>query len=108
MIRELSDALRAKLLQDLPRWRYDPERKAICRSLEFLDFAEALRAMVQIGLAAGAANHHPEWFNVCNRLDIRLTTHDAGGLSERDIDLARRIDTLVDPRTSGTSMSTFE
>jgi 4a-hydroxytetrahydrobiopterin dehydratase len=108
MIQELSDALRAKLRQDLPHWRYDPERKAICRSLEFLDFAEALGAMVRIGLAAEAANHHPEWFNVYNRLDIRLTTHDAGGLSERDTDLARRIDILVDPRISGTSISPFE
>ena len=80
---------------DLPLWHYDPARNAIHRRLVFADFAEALAAMVRIGVAAEKADHHPEWSNVYNRLDIWLTTHDTGSVSERDHALARVIDAMV-------------
>ena len=65
-------------------------------TLVFADFVEAFGFMTQVALMAEKANHHPEWKNVCNRVDILLTTHDAGGLSPRDIDMAEAIDALVD------------
>lgn len=95
MIEELSDTRRTELLQALPGWRYDLERRALHRSFRFADFGQALAAMVRIGLAAEKADHHPEWSNVYDRLDVWLTTHDAGGVSDRDFDLARRIDRIA-------------
>jgi 4a-hydroxytetrahydrobiopterin dehydratase len=80
---------------DLPLWTYDADRRALYRRLTFGDFAEALGAMVRIGVAADKADHHPEWSNVYNRLDIWLTTHDTGGVSERDYALARAIDAIT-------------
>ena len=80
---------------DLALWHYDPARKAIHRHLVFADFAEALAAKVRIGVAADKADHHPEWSNVYNRLDIWLTTHDTGGVSAKDYALARIIDAMV-------------
>ena len=61
----------------------------------FADFSQAFGFMTRVALLAEAADHHPEWSNVWNRVDILLTTHDAGGLSMRDADLARAIDALV-------------
>ena len=83
---------------DLPLWTYDEGRRALYRRITFRDFAEALGAMVRIGVAAERADHHPEWSNVYNRLDIWLTTHDTGGDSERDVALARVIDAMVPGR----------
>jgi len=82
------------LSADLTLWRHDAERNALYRQLRFADFAEALAAMVRIGVAADKADHHPEWTNVYNRLDIWLTTHDTGGVSPRDHALARVIDAM--------------
>jgi 4a-hydroxytetrahydrobiopterin dehydratase len=96
MIEELSEPRREELLRELTAWRYDPARKAIHRRIRRRDFGDALAAMVRIGLVADKLDHHPEWSNVDDVLDIWLTTHDAGGLSERDIELARRIDDIVD------------
>jgi len=79
----------------LPDWTLDTERDAIRRSLKFRDFVEAFGFMTQVALLAERADHHPEWFNVYNRVDILLTTHDADGLSSRDISLARQIDALI-------------
>jgi 4a-hydroxytetrahydrobiopterin dehydratase len=64
------------------------------KEFEFSDFREAMSAMIRISYIAEEMNHHPEWFNVYNKLQIRLTTHDAGGLTEKDHELARRIDEL--------------
>ncbi|WP_299821357.1 4a-hydroxytetrahydrobiopterin dehydratase [uncultured Jannaschia sp.] len=64
------------------------------RSFKFRDFSEAWAFMSRVALLAEAANHHPDWSNRWNRVDIRLTSHDAGGLTQRDTDLARRIDDL--------------
>jgi 4a-hydroxytetrahydrobiopterin dehydratase len=96
MIEALSEAERADALDGLPEWDYDEARDAITRSLVFADFVEAFGFMTQVALMAEKANHHPEWRNVYNRVEILLTTHDASGLSGRDIEMAEAIDAIVD------------
>jgi 4a-hydroxytetrahydrobiopterin dehydratase len=96
MIQALSADARDLALAELSAWRYDAARKALHRGLRFADFNQALGTMVRIGLEAEKADHHPEWTNVYDRLDIWLTTHDADGVSPRDVALARRIDLIVD------------
>lgn len=96
MVDQLSDAERADALDGLPDWDYDDARDAISRSFVFADFNEAFGFMTRVALLAEKADHHPEWSNVWNRVEITLTTHDAGGLSGRDIELAEAIETLVD------------
>ena len=100
MIQALSDERRDALLGALADWRYVPDRRAIHRQLRFADFGQALGAMVRIGLEAEKVDHHPEWANVYNSLNIWLTTHDADGVSMRDFDLAQRIDEIA-PALSG-------
>lgn len=96
MVEQLSDAERADALDGLPDWDYDDGRDAITRQFAFADFSEAFAFMTRVALLAEVADHHPEWSNVYNRVEILLTTHDAGGLSERDIEMAGKIDALVD------------
>ena len=96
MVEQLSDAERVDALDGLPDWDVDEARDAITRTFTFDDFSQAFAFMTQVALLAEKADHHPEWSNVYNRVDIVLTTHDAGGLSGRDIDMARAIDALVD------------
>jgi 4a-hydroxytetrahydrobiopterin dehydratase len=91
----LDVAQRTTALAQLPEWHYDDAAMGIRRNLKFGDFAEALAFMVRVGVLAEKADHHPEWSNVYNRVKILLTTHDAGGLSQRDIDLATAIDGCV-------------
>jgi len=95
MVERLSEAERADALDGLPDWDYDEARDAITRRVTFGDFAEAFGFMTRVGLIAERMNHHPEWANVYNRVDVLLTTHDAGGLSPRDIDMAQAIDAIV-------------
>ena len=96
MVDQLSDAERADALDGLPDWDYDEARDAITRRFSFKDFPEAFAFMTRVALIAERADHHPEWSNVWNRVDILLTTHDCGGLSARDVMLAQTIDALVD------------
>jgi 4a-hydroxytetrahydrobiopterin dehydratase len=96
MVEQLNETERADALDGLPDWDYDEARDAITRSIVFTDFAEAFGFMTQVALIAEKAEHHPEWKNVWNRVEILLTTHDAGGLSERDIELAEAIDAILD------------
>lgn len=95
MIAELSDDERQAVLEALPEWTYHPARRAIHRRVRFATFGDALGAIVRIGVEAEKADHHPEWSNCHALLNIWLTTHDAGGLSRRDVDLARAIDRIV-------------
>jgi len=81
-----------ELLGALPDWQLDEARGAIRRRFDFADFAQAFAFMTQVALAAEKRDHHPQWSNVYNRVDMVLTTHDAGGLTEKDIDLARCAD----------------
>lgn len=86
---------RQQALVNLPQWKDVPDRDAITRSLRFDDFNAAFGFMARVALKAEQMNHHPEWFNVYNRVDITLSTHDAGGLSALDVELARFIDGLA-------------
>ncbi len=82
-----------EVLASLPSWRAcDGDRPAIERRLEFTDFNAAFGFMTRVALLADKVDHHPEWFNVYNRVEIVLTTHDAGGVTRRDLDMARFID----------------
>jgi 4a-hydroxytetrahydrobiopterin dehydratase len=92
MSEKLSPQNAAELLAMLKHWKHDTQCDAITREFVFADFAQAFAFMTQIALQAEKCNHHPEWFNVYNRVAITLTTHDVNGLSQRDIDLARYID----------------
>jgi 4a-hydroxytetrahydrobiopterin dehydratase len=90
---QLLDATaRIAALRDMPEWKYDAEARGIRRYLKFDDFAAAFGFMTRVAILAEKADHHPEWSNVYNRVEILLTTHDVGGLSNRDIDLAQAID----------------
>ena len=95
MVEALSEAERAEALDGLPDWDYDETRDAITRSITFADFPEAFGFMARVALIAERMDHHPEWMNVHNRVDVTLTTHDCGGLSHRDVALAQAIDALV-------------
>lgn len=95
MIARLTDEERALALRSLPEWAAVQEPDGVRRLFTFPDFNAAFGFMAQVALLAEKADHHPEWSNVYNRVDIILTTHDAGGLSRRDIDLAMAIDALV-------------
>ncbi len=92
MVERLTDAERAGLGEALPGWAMVEGRDAIARTFRFADFSAAWGFMSRVALLAEAQDHHPEWSNVYGRVEIVLTTHDAGGLSARDVRLARAID----------------
>jgi len=92
MVDKLSAEGRREALAELSGWSLVEDRDAIEKSFKFKSFNEAWGFMSRVALAAEKLNHHPEWFNVYNRVDIVLSTHDCGGLSELDIKLAKRID----------------
>ena len=91
----LTDPERAAALAKLPLWRLRDDGLAIVRKFKFSDFSEAFGFMTRVAITADKADHHPEWNNVYNRVEITLTTHDAGGLSARDEALATAIDAIV-------------
>ena len=95
MIEQLSEDERTAALDTLDEWDYDEVRDALTRRFVFSDFVEAFGFMTRVAILAEKADHHPEWSNVYNRVDVLLTTHDAGGLSARDVALAGAIDALV-------------
>jgi len=95
MVEKLNATERATLPAMLPEWKLVEGRDAITRAFRFKDFSEAWGFMARVALLAEAQDHHPEWFNVWNRVEITLATHDAGGLSARDIRLAQAIDGLL-------------
>jgi len=92
MVDKLTEDERNAALAELPGWTLVAERDAIEKSFRFKTFNEAWGFMTRVALAAEKLNHHPEWFNVYNRVDIVLSTHDCGGLSALDITLAKRIE----------------
>jgi 4a-hydroxytetrahydrobiopterin dehydratase len=95
MVERLSAGARDRALEELPGWRRAEARDAIEKSFQFKDFSQAWGFMSRVALVAEAMNHHPEWCNVYNRVEIALTTHDCGGLSERDLRLARAIERIA-------------
>lgn len=76
-------------------WSIEEGGKALTRTLKFKDFSEAFAFLTRVAMHAEKVNHHPEFTNVWNRVDLRLTSHDAGGVTERDIRLARAINRLA-------------
>ncbi|MCA3308013.1 MAG: 4a-hydroxytetrahydrobiopterin dehydratase [Roseomonas sp.] len=95
MVEKLNVTERAGLAATLPEWKLVEGRDAITRSFRFKDFSEAWGFMARVALLAEAQDHHPEWFNVWNRVEITLSTHDASGLSARDVRLAKAIDAIA-------------
>ncbi|MCG8545790.1 MAG: 4a-hydroxytetrahydrobiopterin dehydratase [Alphaproteobacteria bacterium] len=91
MVEKLSAAARAAALSELADWREVDGRDAITRSFKFADFNAAWGFMNRVALKAEQMDHHPEWFNVYSTVDVTLSTHDCGGLSEKDIALAKFI-----------------
>lgn len=95
MAEKLTPAERDKALAGLPSWSHDQSTDAITREFGFADFSQAFAFMTRVALLAEKAGHHPDWSNVYSRVRISLSTHDAGGLSQKDIALATRIDALL-------------
>ena len=94
-IARLTDAELDAVLAALPQWSLREDGLAISRRFTFADFSQAFAFMTRVALYAEKADHHPEWSNVWNRVDLTLTTHDAGGLSKRDAAMAAAIDAMV-------------
>ena len=94
-VEQLTEEERGSWLRGLTGWSLARDGKAIVRSFEFADFSEAFAFMTRVALKAEAMNHHPEWFNVYNRVDIVLTSHDVAGISDRDSTLAGFIDNIA-------------
>ena len=94
-MKRLSEPERAEALAALPGWAHDKERDALVREFAFEDFVTAFSFMSAVALLAEKADHHPEWSNVYGKVVVLLTTHDAGGLTSKDIDLARNMSRLA-------------
>lgn len=98
-VSELESAQLQQALAGLPDWRHEPERATLVRRFVFADFAQAFGFMTEMALWSDKHDHHPEWFNVHRRVDVSLTTHDAGGLSLRDLAWAQAADAAAARRT---------
>jgi 4a-hydroxytetrahydrobiopterin dehydratase len=85
-------------MADLEGWTLADDRKSIARSFKFANFREAFGFMTECALAAEKFDHHPEWFNVYSRVDVTLTTHDVGGLTEQDFRMAKAMDRAASGR----------
>lgn len=95
MIEKVSAEERTAALAGLPGWREERDGGALYKDFSFKDFSEAFGFMARTALLAEQMDHHPEWFNVYNRVEVTLTTHDAGGVTARDIKMAQFMDSLV-------------
>lgn len=95
MAEKLTGSARTAALAKLSGWSEVKGRDAITRQFEFSDFNEAFGFMARAALVAEKLDHHPEWFNVYNKVEVTLATHDAGGVTERDIKLAQAMDRLA-------------
>jgi 4a-hydroxytetrahydrobiopterin dehydratase len=94
-MQKLEPSLALDALALVPQWTLNVARGAISREFLFAGFVEAFAFMTEVALTAEKRNHHPEWSNVYDKVSITLTTHDAGGLTQHDIDLAHYIDTVA-------------
>jgi 4a-hydroxytetrahydrobiopterin dehydratase len=97
MVEKLTGNARKTALAKLTGWSEVEGRDAIARKFKFKDFNEAFGFMARAALMAEKLDHHPEWFNVYNQVEVTLATHDAGGVTERDIKLAEAMDKLASP-----------
>ena len=94
MVEKLSGEARRQALAGLTGWAEVESRDAIAKSFSFADFNAAFGFMARVALQAERMDHHPEWFNVYNRVEVTLSTHDADGLTARDVELARFMDSI--------------
>jgi len=92
--KQLSQADRTQALTKLQGWAYSAEEKAISKTFKFANFSEAWGFMNRAALLAEQIDHHPEWFNVYNRVEVKLTTHDAGGVTVLDIQMATAMESF--------------
>jgi 4a-hydroxytetrahydrobiopterin dehydratase len=95
MVVQLTELEREAAAVDLPHWAVSKDGGSMVRQFVFSDFSQAFAFMTRVAMLAEQQDHHPEWSNVWNRVDIVLTTHDASGLSQRDVKLAKAIDALT-------------
>ncbi len=91
----LSESERTGALAALDGWTFDAGRNGIAKRFAFADFSAAFGFMTRVALAAEKADHHPEWANVWSKVDILLSTHDAGGVTQKDIALAKQIEAIA-------------
>ena len=91
----LTEAELSALLAGAPEWTLREDGKALVRTFKFKDFNQAFGFMTRVALYADKADHHPEWFNVYNRVEMTLTTHDADGLSRRDVAMVKAIEGML-------------
>jgi 4a-hydroxytetrahydrobiopterin dehydratase len=98
MTKKLDKEATSELLEIRPGWTLSDDALSVSTSLKFANFVAAWGFMTEVAIAAETLDHHPEWSNVWNRVDIKLTTHDAGGLTEKDIALARAIEAALERR----------
>jgi 4a-hydroxytetrahydrobiopterin dehydratase len=91
----LTESERADALAGLSGWTFDAARNGIAKRFEFADFGAAFGFMARVALEAEKADHHPEWSNVWNRVDILLSTHSEGGVTAKDIALAQKIEAIA-------------
>lgn len=96
MAERLTESAFVAELEKLPQWRLADGREAIARTFQFADFSEAFGFMARVALAAEKMNHHPEWSNVYRTVEVVLATHDAGGLTELDFRLARKMERIFE------------
>ncbi len=92
---KLSATARAAALAELTGWREVAGRDALTKTFQFADFSAAWGFMTRVALAAEKMDHHPEWSNVWNKVDITLSSHDVGGVSDRDVNLAKLCDAVA-------------
>ena len=95
MIAKLTAAERTQALKELAHWQAVKEGAAIARSFKFKNFSEAWGFMARVALLAESQDHHPEWFNVYKTVEVTLSTHDAGGVTELDVKLAEAMENLA-------------
>lgn len=84
-----------KLIETLPEWEACDGRDAVCRTFKFADFNEAFGFMARVAIKADSMDHHPEWFNVYDKVEVTLTTHDADGVTDKDLELARFMEAVA-------------
>ena len=94
-MKKLEGEARRRALAELPQWKEVQGRDAIARSFVFADFNQAFGFMARVALAAEKMDHHPEWFNVYKTVEVTLATHDAGGVTEKDIRLAKAMESYA-------------
>ncbi|MGB5109181.1 MAG: 4a-hydroxytetrahydrobiopterin dehydratase [Formosimonas sp.] len=92
---QLTEHSRQSALATLPDWQFDAVRNALSKTFLFKDFNQAFAFMTRVALYAEAHNHHPEWFNVWHKVEVTLTTHDAGGVTARDVEMAQFMESIL-------------